>query len=148
MKSNTTNMQNSVPSRIKSVSSSSSSKRSSGTITGGGSKASTGGSSARKNSCKCTSGFCLKLYCECFARGALCGPNCKCRDCSNTKAEEDGKVKEARKSYLATKANKRTKTQSTSCSCKSHRCLKKYCDCFSSRKPCTQSCKCVDCNNR
>lgn len=137
-------MQTSVSSRTKATSSTSSKRSSAGAIAGG-SKASS--SSARKNSCKCTSGLCLKLYCECFARGALCGAGCRCKDCSNTKAEENGKVKAARKIYLAAKATKRTKTQST-CSCKSHRCLKKYCDCFSKRKPCTQSCKCVDCNNR
>ena len=78
-------------------------------------------SAARKNSCRCNTSNCLKLYCECFSRGVLCGSGCQCRDCSNTKAEENGKVKAARKAYLAAAGGaKRTKTP-TSCSCRSHR---------------------------
>ena len=33
--------------------------------------------------CKCSKSKCLKLYCECFARGDHCGPECECTDCHN-----------------------------------------------------------------
>ena len=32
--------------------------------------------------CNCRKSKCLKLYCECFAAGALCN-NCNCADCQN-----------------------------------------------------------------
>ena len=33
--------------------------------------------------CKCTKIDCLKLYCECFARGRTCNENCICVCCRN-----------------------------------------------------------------
>ena len=34
--------------------------------------------------CNCKKSKCLKMYCECFARGYVCGPECNCCDCCNT----------------------------------------------------------------
>ena len=34
--------------------------------------------------CNCKKSRCLKMYCECFARGAVCGVECNCYDCCNT----------------------------------------------------------------
>ena len=28
----------------------------------------------------------MKMYCECFANGGLCGPDCECDDCFNNDA--------------------------------------------------------------
>lgn len=39
--------------------------------------------------CKCKKSKCLKLYCECFAKGLVCGVDCNCKDCHNTKDLED-----------------------------------------------------------
>lgn len=33
--------------------------------------------------CNCKKTKCLKLYCDCFARGELCGLDCKCSECNN-----------------------------------------------------------------
>ena len=33
--------------------------------------------------CKCSKIDCLKMYCECFARGQICNKNCECVGCCN-----------------------------------------------------------------
>lgn len=33
--------------------------------------------------CNCKNSKCLKLYCECFAKGLSCGAHCNCRNCRN-----------------------------------------------------------------
>lgn len=33
--------------------------------------------------CKCSKIDCLKLYCECFAKGRACNSNCICTGCQN-----------------------------------------------------------------
>lgn len=38
--------------------------------------------------CNCNKSKCLKLYCECFGRGELCTPSCKCKVCFNKKGCE------------------------------------------------------------
>ena len=35
--------------------------------------------------CKCVKSKCLKLYCQCFARGDTCDDECVCVDCHNAK---------------------------------------------------------------
>ena len=37
-----------------------------------------------KKPCNCTKSQCLKLYCECFARGEYCNAECNCKNCFNT----------------------------------------------------------------
>jgi hypothetical protein len=34
--------------------------------------------------CNCKKSKCLKLYCECFIAGKVCGPDCNCNGCENT----------------------------------------------------------------
>lgn len=36
-----------------------------------------------KKGCKCKKNFCLKGYCDCFAKGLLCNDDCKCINCKN-----------------------------------------------------------------
>jgi hypothetical protein len=47
-------------------------------------------SGRKKIFCNCKKSKCLKLYCDCFARGEFCGKDCNCSNCANndTNAEE------------------------------------------------------------
>lgn len=78
---------------------------------------------SKKSSCKCVKTKCLKLYCECFQKGVLCNPECRCKDCSNTK-ENGVKLKATKKAYLTRNPNtfvKKPKGASPSCACRSNR---------------------------
>lgn len=39
--------------------------------------------------CTCSKSKCLKLYCECFAAGVPCGPDCGCKECCNNESCAD-----------------------------------------------------------
>lgn len=39
--------------------------------------------------CNCKKSKCLKLYCDCFAAGELCGPECNCCNCHNNEDHND-----------------------------------------------------------
>jgi hypothetical protein len=41
-------------------------------------------SSKKKICCNCKKSRCLKLYCDCFARGEVCTKDCNCVNCLNT----------------------------------------------------------------
>ena len=52
-------------------------------------------SSENKNgriTCNCKKSKCLKLYCDCFAFGLGCSPECKCADCANVEDNEERKL--------------------------------------------------------
>ena len=53
-------------------------------VAGGASSSATG-----KTTCNCKKSKCLKLYCECFANGTGCGPDCNCQDCVNKEGNEE-----------------------------------------------------------
>lgn len=38
--------------------------------------------------CNCKRTKCLKLYCDCFASGELCGPDCNCFGCHNNSVSD------------------------------------------------------------
>ncbi|GAQ85983.1 hypothetical protein KFL_002640050 [Klebsormidium nitens] len=42
----------------------------------------------KKKQCNCKNSRCLKLYCECFASGHYCGPECNCQGCCNNAENE------------------------------------------------------------
>ena len=100
--------------------------------------------------CKCTKIDCLKLYCECFAKGRVCGEACSCVCCHNTPANEED-IQKARSivnyrqpgyfpgapSYVPARK----------CTCKKSLCRKKYCECFNAGMKCTEDCECCDCHN-
>lgn len=108
--------------------------------------------SAEGVNCRCVKSQCLKLYCECFQSGTVCGEYCMCVKCLNTVKEstEHGRRTTARSLALMKKPDafkKKVKEVGAGCSCKNSKCLKKYCDCFNSGLACSPKCACRDCQN-
>ena len=42
--------------------------------------------SKKKVCCNCKKSRCLKLYCDCFARGKGCTKECNCQNCLNNES--------------------------------------------------------------
>ena len=101
-----------------------------------------------KTVCKCSKTKCLKLYCECFSDGKLC-EDCDCKGCHNTAAFTE----EREAAVIRTKnKNPRAFRDDISanykiCHCAKSYCMKKYCECFQSGRPCNPNCKCKQCKN-
>ena len=45
-------------------------------------------SKSREKGCSCTKSYCLRLHCKCFGKNGMCGPECQCINCLNTKEFE------------------------------------------------------------
>jgi len=116
--------------------------------------------------CNCKKSECLKLYCDCFAAGSVCGPECKCQGCKNTEDNRD-EIEAAVKSTLDRnpyafhpKIQSRdepskvlggsmvtVESHHRGCNCRRSGCQKKYCECFRAGVKCTIKCKCQNCEN-
>jgi len=103
--------------------------------------------------CRCVKSQCLKLYCDCFQSGKVCGEYCMCVNCLNTDEEsgDHGRRTTAQSLCLMRKPDafdKKVKKVGSGCSCKNSRCLKKYCDCFNAGLACSSAkCSCRECEN-
>ena len=95
--------------------------------------------------CHCKNSQCLKLYCECFKRGGICGETCNCVGCKNIIGNE----KEIR-----LKREKIIEKDPTAfiedipyngCGCTKNSCMMNYCDCFKLGVGCGKYCSCVGC---
>lgn len=57
-------------------------------------------SSSEPKTCNCRKSKCLKLYCECFAGGNICGVTCSCVGCNNLQGFENIQIN-ARQNILS-----------------------------------------------
>lgn len=100
--------------------------------------------------CKCSKIDCLKLYCECFAKGRLCNRNCICTGCQN----HPGNCHSIFQAQQV--ANYRNPghfpgvpafVPARRCTCKKSSCRKNYCECYRAGVKCGAACECTDCHN-
>lgn len=108
--------------------------------------------------CKCTKSKCLRLYCECFAKGMICGVDCKCSECHNNNEHKPlrelviqetlEKNPYAFKSKYKRLDRKDSILHSRGCNCSKTGCIKEYCECFKAGTGCSRLCKCLNCQNQ
>ena len=60
----------------------------------------------RQKTCNCKNSGCLKLYCECFKDGGMCGSHCKCKACKNKTDSEERDAALAAKGVVKGTADK------------------------------------------
>ena len=100
----------------------------------------------RKIGCTCKKTYCLKMYCECFSQGKLCGDDCACHNCKNIQGFEE--VIQNAKQGVKEGGSRNCKLSEKRCNCKKSHCLKRYCECYNAGISCSEACKCEGCENK
>ena len=105
---------------------------------------------SQQQGCKCTKIDCLKLYCECFAKGKTCNSSCICITCKNNE-ENIEQIYHAKQLVNLRHPNYfygiPAIVPGRRCTCKKSQCRKKYCECYNAGLKCTDDCDCCDCHN-